>query len=200
MGIAPYFSSTIPDETSRPLRNQIPTMTTALKIAALLALPLFFATGCQGDEDPAQTLADGSAVDATVFEQNDDPLPPDEVFFPEASLDGSELLFRVQMLPGYYLYKDKIEIRSLTEGVELGEPEFLTTSDTVTDQWFGEQEIFYIEAAATTPVIPDEPEFLVELSYQGCKVDDICYLPVSREIAIEQDAQVESAANPFETR
>ena len=200
MGIEPHFSSTIPDETSRPCRNQILTMTTAPKIAAIAALLMLAATGCSGDDVPGAAVADTAADTPTVFNQDDAPLPPDEVFFPEASLDGNELLFRVQMLPGYYLYKDKIEVRSLTEGVEIGEPVFLTSADIVSDQWFGEQEVFYIEAAATAPVGADASDFLIELNYQGCKVDDICYLPVSREITIESTAQVESAANPFETR
>ncbi len=194
MGIRPRFSSTIAAETYAAPLNRMPTMNKPLIPLALAGALFALASGCAESTLPQPP--------ETVFDASDAPLPPDDVFFPEAQRDGDDVLFRVQMLPGYYLYKDKIEVRSLTTGVELGEPMFLSTSETITDEWFGEQAVFYIEAAGTAALSANDPgddELMIELTYQGCKEDGLCYLPVERELTIGSAAKVESAANPFET-
>ncbi len=60
------------------------------------------------------------------------------------------LLFRIQLLPGYYLYKDKISVRSLSEAINLGDHEFIeewSHSEIIVDEWFGEQEVFFEDGA-----------------------------------------------------
>ena len=181
-----------------------------MKLTTLLAfagLFLSMSASCAESGEPESASADFSLDGAgatDVFGAGDGPLPADEVFFPEAQFDGDELLFRVQMLPGYYLYKDKIELRSATEGVTFDDPMFLSSSETISDAWFGEQEIFYIEAAATSTWSADTSaagEVEIELTYQGCKEDEICYLPVSRIISVELPAtpQADTATKPEET-
>ena len=131
----------------------------------------------------------------TVFSAGSDaePLPPDAVFFPDAFAADGKLEFRIQMLPGYYVYKDKISVQPLTTRVTLGDVAF-GDSEMIVDEWFGEQEIFFTEAIGAADLDfagAAVPSFDIELNYQGCKKDDLCYLPVSKVITVEYRAQVE---------
>jgi len=56
-----------------------------------------------------------------------------------------------------------------------------------TDEWLGEQEVYFDEVfgkVAVARATPEAMELEIELSYQGCKVDGICYLPVSRVLTV----------------
>ena len=56
-------------------------------------------------------------------------------------LDGNtvEIGFRVE--PGFYLYKDKISVRSLSETARAGQPN-LPAGEMKTDEYFGEVEVY----------------------------------------------------------
>ena len=76
-------------------------LTTAAVLAALFS-------GCAEAEPPEPAASLERPPTSTVFssQSSDQPLPADEVFFPDAYAEDNTLYFRVQMLPGYYLYKD----------------------------------------------------------------------------------------------
>ena len=153
-------------------------------------LTIGIVTGCADAEtrqetEPAAPAATERAA-ANPFAA-DRPLPSDQVFFPEADAADGKLHFRIQVLPGYYVYEDWIAVRSLDESITLGEVEYLTTADTVSDEWFGEQSVFYLEASGITPLDAGDPppaSFDIELSYRGCKTDEICYAPVTRVLTV----------------
>src|SRR5688572_10198714 len=79
-------------------------------------------------------------------------LPPDEAFKLEASAVGPD---RVQLTwaiaEGYYLYRSRLKVKTSTEQAQLGEL-VLPTGDTKTDEYFGEQEVYHMELAATLAV------------------------------------------------
>jgi len=103
----------------------------------------------------------------------DEVLPADQVFMPDAfAIDGNTIEFGIRLLPGYYLYKSKISVVSLSDDAKAGQLE-LPKGKMKTDEWLGEQEVYF-----------DEVFGKVALSYQGCKVDGICYLPVSRVLTV----------------
>ena len=172
-------------------------------ILGLFALALFVSLSACGDtetiEEPvtdAPSLSSSSSGNVFGAADDDSPLPADEVFFPDvfAEDDGS-ISIGFRMLPGYYIYRDRISARSLSDGVEIGAPEY-PEGDIVNDDWFGEQVVFFNDVLANAEVTrpgTDARTVEVEVSYQGCKKDELCYLPVSKVISVELTAQVDSA-------
>ncbi len=181
------------------MTKHLTTLTTAAVLAALFS-------GCADAEPPEPAVSLERPSTSTVFssQSSDQPLPADDVFFPDAFAEDNTLYFRVQMLPGYYLYKDKIGLRSLSDGVDVdGEPldDKWSVSETIVDEWFGEQAVFYIEASGAARLAQQETDVRsvdIELTYQGCKEDGLCYLPVSKVLSVEMPAQLESAADQTE--
>ena len=117
----------------------------------------------------------------------DEVLPADQVFRPDAfAVDGNTIEFGIRLLPGYYLYKSKISLVSLNDNAKAGRLE-LPKGKMKTDEWLGEQEVYFDEVFGKVAIARATPEAMdleIELSYQGCKVDGICYLPVSRILTV----------------
>jgi len=117
----------------------------------------------------------------------DEVLPADQVFMPDAfAIDGNTIEFGIRLLPGYYLYKSKISVVSLSDDAKAGQLE-LPKGKMKTDEWLGEQEVYFDEVFGKVAIARATPEAMdleIELSYQGCKVDGICYLPVSRVLTV----------------
>lgn len=175
-------------------------------IPAALAALIAVSTGCAESETPAPAVTLKPPATSTVFSPlgDDDFLPAEKAFVPDAHVEDHALLFRIQMPPGYYLYKDKIAVRSLSEGFDLQDLQFneeINHSETVTDEWFGEQEVFFSEVhgiARMTMHTAGTAALEVELSYQGCKQDGICYLPQAKVLSVDLPVQLESAADSTE--
>lgn len=118
---------------------------------------------------------------------NDDPLPADEVFVADAfAVDGNTIEFGIRVLPGYYLYKSKIALVSLQDNARAGQLD-LPNGTIKTDEWLGEQEVYFDEVfgkVAIARATSEAMELEIELSYQGCKVDGICYMPISKILTV----------------
>lgn len=176
---------------------------TTLPVVAVL-LTLF--AGCAEAESPKPSQPLESPTASTVFspKSSEEPLPADQVFVPDAHIEDSALVFRIQLLPGYYLYKDKVSVRSLSDAVGLEEHQFIeewSHSEIVADEWFGEQEVFFDEAHGSAQIrslTQNIPSLDIELSYQGCKEDGLCYMPQTKVLSVDVPARLESAADKTE--
>ena len=117
----------------------------------------------------------------------DSVLPADEVFVPNMyAIDGNTIGFGIRVLPDYYLYRSKIDVRSLSDVARAGKVE-LPAGIVKTDEWLGEQEVYFDEVfgkVAIARATPDALQLDIKLSYQGCKVDGICYLPTSKVFTV----------------
>ena len=117
----------------------------------------------------------------------DDVLPADEVFKPDAfAIDGNTIEIGIRLLPNYYLYKSKIAVRSLSDSAKTGQLD-LPKGKEKTDEWLGEQEVYFDEVfgkVAIARATPEAMELQIELDYQGCKVDGICYLPQTKVLTV----------------
>jgi len=117
----------------------------------------------------------------------DDPLPPNEVFIADAfAVDGNTIEFGIRILPGYYLYKSKISVVALNDDAKAGQLD-LPKGKIKTDEWLGEQEVYFDEVfgkVAIARATPKAMDLEIELSYQGCKVDGICYMPISTVLSV----------------
>jgi len=122
---------------------------------------------------------------------NTDFLPVDEAFEPIlTAIDGNavELAFRVA--DGYYLYKDKITARADSDIAQAG---ILNLPDgkMKTDQYFGEQEVYYGDVFGKLSIARATPEAMnldIEVGFQGCAEDGICYPPVKRNLSVSLPA------------
>ena len=118
---------------------------------------------------------------------NDDFLPVDEAFQPIlTALDGNTVEVAIRIADGYYLYKDKISATVDSDQVQLGKLE-LPAGEMQTDQYFGDMEVYHFDVFARLPMARATPEAMdldLEIGYQGCADDGICYPPVSKIITV----------------
>lgn len=77
---------------------------------------------------------------------------------------------------GYYLYRDRV----VAQAADKSPLALVTEAGTIKDDPnFGPSEVYYRQAIATLEqAIGDE----VEVTYQGCQEDGICYAPETRLI------------------
>jgi thiol:disulfide interchange protein DsbD len=128
--------------------------------------------------------------------------PVDEVFFPEIfPVDGNTVEVGIRVVPGFYLYKDKISVRSLSDIAQAGRLD-LPKGKMKTDEYFGEMEVYLESVLAPLAIARATPEPIdleLELKYQGCAEGGLCYMPQTRVIAIslpEASSVSDLAATP----
>jgi len=150
----------------------------------LIALLVFVLAGAPalagGLLDEFDRLTGGNALgSAREF------LPAEQAFVLRESLraDGS-LGIDIAIEPGYYLYRDKLAVNALTPGLALGAP-VLPAGEIKNDPEFGAVPILRDALALDVPVRerPAGAALLeVEVRYQGCAEDGICYPPIKRTV------------------
>jgi thiol:disulfide interchange protein DsbD len=139
----------------------------------LLAFALAGAAGAQGLLGPASN--------------EDQFLPVDRAFVFTAIADGGErVLLDWQIAPGYYLYRHRLSVKTVTPGFTLGEIA-LPDGKKKTDEFFGDVEVYYDILTAKLPVMRSQSlsSFELQVTYQGCADAGLCYPPVTKTIAIE---------------
>ncbi|HSG58007.1 MAG TPA: protein-disulfide reductase DsbD [Woeseiaceae bacterium] len=114
-------------------------------------------------------------------------LPVDEAFKPILiPVDGNKIEVTWQIAPGYYLYKDKISVRALSDQVQLGTLE-LPEGKLKYDEFFGESEVYFDDVFAPLTIAratPEAMELKLELGYQGCAEAGLCYPPTKRTLSV----------------
>ena len=120
---------------------------------------------------------------------NDEFLPVDEVFEPiVTALDGNTVEVAIRALDGYYLYKEKISAKVVNSTVAQAGRLELPQGKMKTDQYFGEQEVFYGDVFGELAIARATPEAMtldLEIGYQGCAEDGICYPPVTKLLSVD---------------
>lgn len=120
-----------------------------------------------------------------------DPLPPDQAFRVETiALGPDRLLARFTTHPDYYLYRDTIEFDPDAPGVMLGAPEF-PDAVAINDEYFGDTFVYYGEVEIPVGLSrPPGPalDLPLEVRFQGCQIDGICYPPMSRTLQVDVPA------------
>jgi thiol:disulfide interchange protein DsbD len=114
-------------------------------------------------------------------------LPVDEAFEPVlTAIDGNAVEVAFRVADGYYLYKDKIAVRALSDSAQAGRLD-LPAGEMKTDQYFGEMEVYHGDVfgnLAIARATPEPMDLELELKYQGCAEDGICYPPVTRVLSV----------------
>ncbi len=124
-------------------------------------------------------------------------LPVDEAFVPQLiALDGNTVEVSWQVADGYYLYRDKLSARTDSDRVQLGRLA-LPPGKLKTDEYFGETEVYLEDVFAELPLARATPEPMtleLEVGFQGCAEDGICYPPVTRTLSVALPQATSTAA------
>lgn len=114
-------------------------------------------------------------------------LPVDEAFKPILiPIDGNTVEVTWQVARGYYLYKDKISVKAISANVQLGILA-LPEGELKFDEFFGESEVYFEDVFARLPLARATPEAMdleLEINYQGCSLDGLCYPPTTRVLTV----------------
>lgn len=119
-----------------------------------------------------------------------DLLQPDHAFKLEYKLKKTdELLLSWDIAEGYYLYRHKFKIVSLTPGIEIGEQRF-PTGHSKRDQFYGEVETFRNHIDAEIVLLSQDTkinQFVLEVTFQGCADAGVCYMPIQKIISLSKE-------------
>ncbi len=87
---------------------------------------------------------------------------------------------------GYYLYRNKTSIKTLTDGIELGVPD-MPAGKAKHDDFFGDVVIYRNQLKILVPVTNKKSlsSLKVQLKYQGCADIGVCYPPQKKVFTIE---------------
>lgn len=108
------------------------------------------------------------------------PLPVDQAFQLSATRqDDGHLRIQWTIAPGYYLYQDKIGFRRGAS--DLAVPELQGNGQSKDDPTFGPSTVFHDRVAAVVPLAASASGPL-EVRYQGCQDNGICYPPLLRHV------------------
>ena len=129
--------------------------------------------------------------------------PVDEVFTPELfAVDGNTVELGIQVVPGFYIYKDKLSVRALSSGVQAGRWD-LPKGKMKTDEYFGEMEVYlesFLGELAIARATPEAMTLELEFGYQGCAEGGLCYMPQTRVLTVDLPEATAVGALPAETQ
>ena len=101
---------------------------------------------------------------------------------------------------GYYLYRDKFSIVSLTDDVSIDKTALRIPPGKVKqDESFGEVEVNTGLIVVDAPLVPANDGIsnaLFRVGYQGCKEGSVCYPPQLKEIGIDLGQTLSAAVQP----
>ncbi len=106
-------------------------------------------------------------------------LPVEEAFRSAVTAPSPRRLqVSFKVAENYYLYRDKIRVRSLRDDVQLA-PLQLPPADKIGDPYFGDVWIYDRDVTVTAALDATVDSLPLELTYQGCARDGVCYVPVT---------------------
>lgn len=125
---------------------------------------------------------------------------PDEILDPEIAFrvvanlvpenNSIELIWDIE--PGYYLYKNKFSVNSANPNLNLGTYAF-PKGKLKQDAAFGEVEVFYNRTSVNVPFQVSDAilnQFDINVGYQGCKEDSVCYPPIKKTLTVESPTSI----------
>jgi thioredoxin:protein disulfide reductase len=109
-------------------------------------------------------------------------LDPNVAFRVSAGVDGNAIRVRWIIADGYYLYRQKIEIRPESPDLTLSAPQ-LPPGLVKVDPYLGRQEIYQQQVQATVPYARTDAgahPLQIKVTYQGCAEAGLCYPPITK--------------------
>jgi thiol:disulfide interchange protein DsbD len=116
----------------------------------------------------------------SIMQQNEleDPVNVDNAFtFSADKLDGDKLKIGWKIRENYYLYADKFNFK--ISGADFAEIDF-PKGKLKNDEFFGEVEIYDKDLEIIAPLNNISDKVKIDISYQGCWEEGVCYPPVNK--------------------
>ena len=118
---------------------------------------------------------------------SDEILDPEIAFLVSAEvLSDRQLHLNWDIKPGYYLYKDKFSAATDNPAISFSNLIF-PTGKVKEDPAFGQVEVYYDQNSASGPIAFSDVNlqgFNLNVAYQGCKEDSVCYPPIKKILSI----------------
>lgn len=159
------------------------------------------ATTAPGDDILSRRAAAGGLLGGTPAMPGTDatPLPPEQAFAVEAiTADGNTLLLRFTPARGYYLYRDKTQLRVDGDGLSLGAPRWPKGTQH-RDEHFGDVVVYFDQVEVPVPVQRTHArpvDGTLTIAFQGCQDGGICYPVMTRTLPVSLPAGVVRAEAP----
>lgn len=150
------------------------------------------AVGVNGPPIPALSVLDG------LLKSSGGALPAEEAFSIEAIAAAPDaLLLRLRSAPNYYIYRDSLAVRvsdrsMFVDGLDLPQ------ARPINDAYFGDTFVYYDEVEVPVGLIRGAGEaqsINVDIDFQGCLTDGICYPPMTRSLVVELPAATEATGS-----
>ena len=129
-----------------------------------------------------------SLAGQTFAVDSDELLQPDDAFQFTAKVNKADsLLLSWDIANGYYLYRHKINIISLTDGIKVSEPSF-PANQTKHDKFFGEVDIYRDHLEIEILLQRQQPvlnKLMMEVTFQGCAEAGVCYMPIQKTLSLD---------------
>ena len=109
-------------------------------------------------------------------------LPPDVAFRVAARIDGDVLKVRWVIADGYYLYRQKIEVKAESPDLVVATP-VLPPGVVKTDPYLGTQQVYMQQVEAAVPysrLDAGAHPVQIKVTYQGCAEAGLCYPPITK--------------------
>lgn len=131
---------------------------------------------------------------------NDGFLPVDEALPFDFTIGSNGVVLSWDIAPEHYLYKERVSVRSETEGVVLGTPIFSLSGTETEDEFFGKMAVFYepVEARVAVSLPEGVREAQLKVTYQGCANAGLCYPPQTRDVFYYAGSGSAQAADSIE--
>ncbi len=113
-------------------------------------------------------------------------LDPGQAFRMKGSLGGDGTVrLHWDIAKGYKLYRDRLKV-NVSQGKAELKSQNLPKGETVLDPSSGEKmEIYHDRLDVRVPLVKAQGKFTLNVEYQGCAEDGLCYPPVSRPIELD---------------
>jgi thiol:disulfide interchange protein len=111
-------------------------------------------------------------------------LPPDVAFRVAARIEGNVVKVRWVIADGYYLYRQKIEVRAESPDLLMSRPE-LPPGTVKTDPYLGTQQVYTQQVEAVVPysrIDAGAHPMQIKVTYQGCAEAGLCYPPITKVV------------------
>ena len=140
---------------------------------------------------PSAAANNSSILNAFTNNAEDEFLPPDEAFKLDISaIDHQTLEGIFTIVPGYYLYKDRIKFEIKDANLGKISAVDLPAGEIKDDPNFGKMEVYHHDFIANITTENATQDLVIHARFQGCSEKGLCYAPQLKTFNISMPANV----------
>ena len=116
-------------------------------------------------------------------------LEPDRAFRLSARVaDDRTVAVRFEVAPGYYLYRERFEVKPASADVVLAPPVYPSGVVKYDETFQKDVEVYYGGLELPLVVRTPPPEFTLTVTHQGCADKGLCYPPQTHQLTVRGEA------------